>query len=738
METEKIEGEVKEIIYYNDENCYSVFELDYAKTVITAVGHIPFVTSGERVILTGVWINHPDYGDQFKFESFVRTMPQKVSAIKTYLASGVIPGIRESTAQKITDLFGEDSLEVIKNEPERLTVIKGISHSKAMKMNEAFLIRQDAANTVMYFQQFGVSAKMAAKIHKKFGTLAIDMVKSNPYTLCDEISGIGFKTADRIAFSMGVAANHPGRIKSGICFALGEAAQNGHTCFPKKQLIPYCEKLLSCDEVDVTSAFDSLLFSNRLVYESDTDLCYLSSLYNEEVSVATRLLTLLSQKPEKISCDLDAAIDEASEGIVLSDKQREAVMAALCENISIITGGPGTGKTTIINTILKIFFKLGKSVALAAPTGKAAKRLGEACGAEAKTLHRLLKLDIISDTDDYTYTLEREEPLDFDVIIVDEMSMVDLSLMSALLKSLRRGARLILAGDSDQLPSVGAGNVLKDIIDSKRFTVITLTEVFRQAGESMIVTNAHRINSGHLPICNQKDKDFFFISRAASDVCASISELAALRLPKSYNYDPLRHIQVLSPSRKGVTGTAALNASLQTVLNPPAPSKSERRHGDILFRTGDKVMQIKNNYNIPYTRLSDGGEGMGIYNGDIGIIKDINLKASLMLIEFDEEKYVEYEFSWLDELVLAYALTVHKSQGCEFKAVILSVAPTAPMLTVRNLLYTAVTRAREIVVLVGSDDTVAKMVANNRETKRYSGLLPKLTSASVPLDRISL
>lgn len=725
MEKEILEGEVREIVYYNDDNCYCVFDLNFGKNLITCVGHIPYLTAGECVRLEGNWTSHVDYGEQFKFESFIRTIPQKVSAIRTYLASGIIPGIREATAVKMTDVFGEETLEVIKNEPERLTMIKGISLAKAMKMNEAFLIRQDAANTVMYFQQFGVSAKMAVKIHKKFGTLAVDLIKGNPYTLCDEISGIGFKTADRIASQMGVPHTHPGRIKSGIRHALGEAAQNGHTCYPKDSLLPYCCRLLGCDMVDVESGFSDLVSSGKIVYETKTDMCYLTVLYNEELSVATKLLSLAEKRRKKLPLDIDAAIEEANEGITLSPRQYDAVKAALTENIMVITGGPGTGKTTIINTILKIVFKLGLKVSLAAPTGKAAKRLSEACNAETKTLHRLLGLDIISDSEDYAYNTSIE-PLTSDVVIVDEMSMVDLSLMNALLKSLKQGARLILAGDSDQLPSVGAGNVLKDIIDSGRFNVITLTEVFRQAQESMIVTNAHRINSGQMPLCNVKDKDFFFMPRSPYDADTTIADLCAKRLPGTYSYDPLRHIQVLCPSKKGATGTVSLNNTLQRYLNPPQKGKKEKKYGETLFRTGDKVMQVKNNYNIPYLRLSDNEEGLGIYNGDIGIILDIDTKKAVMVIEFDDERLVEYDFAWLDELELAYALTVHKSQGCEFKAVILSVSPVAPMLTVRNLLYTAVTRAREIVVLVGNEDTVAKMVANNRETKRYSGLPDKL------------
>ncbi len=726
MEKEYIEGEVREIVYYNDDNCYCVFDLNYAKNLITCVGHIPYITAGERVRLEGVWTTHPDYGEQFKFENFERTIPQKVSAIRVYLASGIIPGIREATAIKLTDTFGEDTLEIIKNEPERLTVVKGISLSKAMKMNEAFLIRQDAANTVMYFQQFGISAKMAVKIHKKFGSLAVDLIKGNPYTLCDEITGIGFKTADRIAFQMGISPSHPGRIKSGIRHALSEAAQNGHTCYPKSSLLPYCCRLLNCDMVSVESGFTDLIFSGKLVWEDSTDLCYLTALYNEELSVATRLLSLCTKKRKKPSFDVEGAILRAADSISLSAHQYDAVKSALEENIMVITGGPGTGKTTIINTILKICFAFGYKVALAAPTGKAAKRLSEACNAEAKTLHRLLSLDIISDSDDYTYTLDRAEPLDFDVVIVDEVSMVDLSLMSVLLKSLKPNTKLILAGDADQLPSVGAGNVLKDIIDSKVCTVITLTEVFRQAGESMIVTNAHRINSGQPPICNQKGKDFFFMPRTSLDADTTIADLCAKRLPGTYSYDPLRHIQVLCPSKKGSTGTINLNNTLQKYLNPPSKSKKEKKHGETLFRTGDKVMQVKNNYNIPYVRPQTEEEGIGIYNGDIGIILDIDTKKACMLIEFDDEKLVEYDFTWLDELELAYALTVHKSQGCEFKAVILSVSPVAPQLTVRNLLYTAVTRAREMVVLVGSEETVSRMVMNNRETKRYSGLLNKL------------
>ena len=727
MEKEMIEGEVREIVYYNEDNCYCVFDLDFGKNLITCVGHIPFLTAGERVRLEGVWTSHVDYGEQFKFDNFIRTIPQKVNAIRTYLASGVIPGIREATAVKMTDVFGEDTLEVIKNEPERLTVIKGISLIKAMKMNEAFLIRQDAANTVMYLQQFGVTSKMAVKIHKKFGSLAVDLIKGNPYTLCDEISGIGFKTADRIAFQMGVASSHPGRIKSGIRHALGEAAQNGHTCYPKSELIPYCTRLLGCDTVEIENGFLALIDAGKIVHEKATDLCYLTPLYNEELTVATKLLTLIGKRSKRPSFNIDAAIERASCGITLSEKQYEAVKCACKENILIITGGPGTGKTTIINTILTIAYNAGLEVSLAAPTGKAAKRLSEACNAEAKTLHRLLGLDVISETDEYTYNKDSNDPLMADIVIVDEVSMVDLSLMSALLKSLKSDAKLILAGDADQLPSVGAGNVLKDIIDSGKFPVITLTEVFRQAQESMIVTNAHRINSGQLPICNIKDKDFFFMPRSPKDADTTIATLCAQRLPATYSYNPLRDIQVLCPSKKGPTGTIALNNTLQQYLNPPAKAKREKKYGDTVFRMGDKVMQIKNNYNIPYVNLKTNNEGLGIYNGDIGIIADIDPKRSVMIIEFDDERLVEYDFAWLDELELAYALTVHKSQGCEFKAVILSVSPVAPMLCVRNLLYTAVTRAREIVVLVGNDETVGRMVANNRETKRYSGLPLKLS-----------
>ncbi|MBQ8002107.1 MAG: ATP-dependent RecD-like DNA helicase [Clostridia bacterium] len=725
MEKEFIEGEVREIVYYNDDNCYCVFDLDFGKNLITCVGHIPYLTAGERVRLEGYWTSHVDYGEQFKFDNFIRTIPHKVNAIRTYLASGVIPGIREATAIKMTDLFGEETLEVIRNAPEKLTAIKGISHAKAMKMNEAFLIRQDAANTVMYFQQFGVSAKMAVKIHKKFGSLAVDLIKGNPYTLCDEISGIGFKTADRIAFQMGVAATHPGRIKSGIRHALGEAAQNGHTCYPKEKLIPYCCSLLGCDKVEIESGFSDLVLSGRIVYEKTTDYCYLTPLYNEELSVATHLLSMVGKKQKKHRFNVEAAIEECRGDIILSDKQYEAVKRACEENILIITGGPGTGKTTIINTILKIASCAGLSVSLAAPTGKAAKRLSEACQTEAKTLHRLLGLDVISENDEYTYTVDCDSPLTSDIVIVDEMSMVDLSLMSVLLKSLKNDAKLILAGDADQLPSVGAGNVLKDIISSGKFPVITLTEVFRQAQQSMIVTNAHRINSGEMPLCNIKEKDFFFMPRSSADAPATIADLCAKRLPASYSYNPLRDIQVLCPSRKGTTGTIALNATLQQYLNPPCKGKAEKKYGDTIFRTGDKVMQVKNNYNIPYTKGDT--EGLGIYNGDIGIICDIDTKRSSMTVEFDDERLVEYDFAWLDELELAYALTVHKSQGCEFKAVILSVAPVAPMLCVRNLLYTAVTRAREIVVLVGNDETVFKMVSNNHVTKRYSGLPQKLS-----------
>ncbi len=725
--TERItlEGEVYEIVYLNEDNGYTVCEVDVNGVLTVAVGHMPFISPGETVRLTGVWTTHAEYGKQLKVENVERVLPQSVNAIYSYLASGVISGIGASTARKIVDRFGEEALDVLRSSPELLTEIKGISMRKAEAMSEAFLLRQDTAETVMFFQKFGITPNLAVKIYKKYGGTAVELVKDNPYALCETIQGIGFKTCDRLAVSLGLPFDSRSRIKSGLKYALSEALLNGHTCYPESALTDYAAKLLGCPLESVRDCYSELLLTGGII--SENSLAYLPQYYNLEISAANRLAFLAKTK-EDSAAELTSMVNEYAEkcGITLSDEQREAILTANTRKVLVITGGPGTGKTTIMKGVLSVMLRRGREVALCAPTGKAAKRLEESCGYEAKTIHRLLEVGSISD-EQQRFSRNETNPLTADYVIVDEMSMVDLQLIDALLRAMKRGAGIIMTGDADQLPSVGAGNVLSDIINSGVVPMIRLNTVFRQAEESMIVVNAHRINDGEMPDLSNGYSDFFFMNRPDHQSAAElITDLTAARLPKAYGYCKPGDIQVLSPSKKGTAGVASLNAMLQQRLNPPAKGKAEHKRGEVFFRVGDKVIQIKNNYDAVWQNRADGSEGFGIFNGDIGVIKSISKENHELSVEFDDGKTVAYDFTLLDNLELAYALTVHKSQGCEFKAVVIPVCGFMPLLMTRNLLYTAVTRAKELVVLVGSPEAVAEMVHNNRRSRRYTGLTEKL------------
>lgn len=721
-----LEGEVYEIVYVNEDNGYTVCEIDVNGVLTVAVGHMPFISPGETVKLTGVWTTHAEYGKQLKVESLERLLPQNVSAIYSYLASGVISGIGASTARKIVDRFGEDTFDILRSSPELLTEIKGITMRKAEAMSESFIVRQDTAETVMFFQQFGITPNLAVKIYKKYGPMAVDLVKDNPYALCETIQGVGFKTCDSIAVSLGLPFDSRNRIKSGLKYALAEAAANGHTCYPEGSLLEYTMKFLGCSLDSVRDCFSEALLAGTLI--SENSFVYLPMYYNMEIAVANRLAFLAKAKEEPADQKLFELVNEYAGqcNITLSEEQREAILTANTRKVMVITGGPGTGKTTIMKGVLNVMLRRGKEVALCAPTGKAAKRLEESCGYEAKTIHRLIEVGAISD-EDQRFSRNESNPLSADFIIVDEMSMVDIQLIDALLKAMKRGAGIIMAGDVDQLPSVGAGNVLSDILNSGVVPMVRLNTVFRQAEESMIVVNAHRINDGEMPNLSNSHSDFFFMHRPDHRTSADvILDLVSLRLSKAYGYDRLSDIQVLSPSKKGVAGVVSLNALIQERLNPHSCDKPEQKRGNVVFRKGDKVIQIKNNYDTEWKNPSDGSQGFGIFNGDIGVIKDIRKEDRVMHVEFDDGKIVEYDFALLDNLELAYALTVHKSQGCEFKAVIIPVCSFMPMLMTRNLLYTAITRAKELVVLVGSPDAVSKMVRNNHRSKRYTGLLEKL------------
>ncbi len=721
-----LDGEVYDIIYVNEDNGYTVCEIDANGVLVVAVGHMPFVTPGETVRLTGSWANHAEYGRQLRVESIERVLPQSVGSIYSYLASGVINGIGSATARKIVDRFGEDSLNILRSSPEQLTEIKGITLRKAEAMSEAFILRQDTAETVMFFQKFGITPNLAMKIYKKYGAAAIDLVKNNPYSLCDTIQGIGFKTCDRIAVSIGIPFDSRNRVRSGLKYVLSEVAMNGNTCYPEDELADCTARLLCCGIDTVRDCYSEAVLAGAII--SENSLAYLPMYYNLEISVANRLAFLAKSKEEPADENLFSLLDEYARqcSLTLSEEQREAILTANTRKVTVITGGPGTGKTTIMKGVLNVMLRRGREVLLCAPTGKAAKRLEEACGFEAKTIHRLLEVSAISD-EEQRFSKNEANPLSADFIIVDEMSMVDIQLIDALLKAMKRGAGIILAGDVDQLPSVGAGNVLSDIINSGVVPLVKLNTVFRQAEESMIVVNAHRINDGKMPELGNTRSDFFFMSRPDhGSAAALIRELVSVRLPKAYGYDPFGDIQVLSPSKKGIAGVASLNSMIQERLNPPAADKPEQKRGELVFRLGDKVIQTKNNYAAEWENPADSTSGFGIFNGDIGVIKDIDGIDKSLSVEFDDGKTVKYDFAALDNLELAYALTVHKSQGCEFKAVIIPVCSFAPMLMTRNLLYTAITRAKELVVLVGSADSVAAMVRNNRRSKRYTGLLEKL------------
>ena len=721
---ETIEGEIYEIIFHNEENGYTVCEVSVNNSLITVCGHMPFIAPGEGVRINGKWINHPEYGEQFSAVFVERMLPKREGAILAYLSSGILTGVRESTAKKIVAKFGEDALDIIATSPERLSEIKGITLSRAQKISEAFLIKQEASQTVMFLQEFGVTPNISLKVHRQLGQNAIELIRENPYILCDRVERIGFITADRIAKSMNIAPNHPGRIASGIKYALMQASLTGHTCLEYNHLADYCISFLNCTMEELTASFVTLKGKNELIFEEN--MVFLPIYYNAELTVASRISLLQNQKIATPHIDENIDIFSEKHNIKLSPMQRAAVKMANENGILIITGGPGTGKTTIMKIIMEIFKKEELKVELCAPTGKAAKRLSDSCRVEARTLHRLLEVNPASTDEVRQFVKNEQNPLDADVVIVDEMSMVDILLFSSLLKALKRGARLILAGDSDQLASVGAGNVLCDMLESEAVKSVRLNEVFRQAEESRIVTNAHRINSGLLPLANDKNTDFFFMNRTSEGAVETICELCSGRLNKAYGFDALSDIQVLSPSRKGIAGTVNLNKILQSTLNPPQKGKKEKKFGERIFRVGDKVIQIKNNYDILWTSMDDSTDGFGIYNGDIGVILDISTANKTLTICFDDYKIVEYDFSMAEDLEIAYALTVHKSQGSEWNAVIIPVCSFPPMLMTRNLLYTAVTRAKKLVILVGSEAAISRMVENNLKEKRYSCLIKRL------------
>ena len=727
-----ITGYVDHIVYRNADNGYTVLNLINSEMEITCVGIFSAVSEGENIEVTGEYVDHPTYGKQFKADHYEQKEPTDELSIERYLGSGAIKGVGAALAARIVRRFKADTFRIIEEEPERLAEIKGISERKAMEISDQVAEKRDLRQAMIFLQQYGISLALAVKIYQTYGQQIYGIIKENPYKLADDVDGVGFRIADEIAARVGIRTDSDFRVRSGILYALLQASVDGHTYLPESELTRRASDLLGVDGALIEKHYMDLAIERKLVLkEKDGQMqIYAASYYYMENNCAVLLKNLDMQYDvaDKEIQDRVRRIEKQT-GMTLDEKQMDAVKEAVRSGLLVITGGPGTGKTTTINTIIKYFELEGMDIFLAAPTGRAAKRMSEMTGYEARTIHRMLE---ISGGTEGNAGFERNEnnPLETDVIIIDEMSMVDINLIHSLLKAIVPGTRLILVGDVNQLPSVGAGCVLKDIIDSECFHVVKLTKIFRQASQSDIIVNAHKINRGEEVVLDNKSMDFFFLKRYDADVIISVViQLIRQKLPKFVDATPY-DIQVLTPMRKGLLGVERLNRILQEYLNPPDKSKVEHEYGDGLFREGDKVMQTKNNYQIEWEVQSKYGfaieKGMGIFNGDMGIVKKINTYAETVTVEFDEGRIVEYPFKMLEELELAYAITIHKSQGSEYPAVVIPLLSGPRMLMNRNLLYTAVTRARKCVTLVGNEKTFYEMVENITEQKRYSGLRDRI------------
>ncbi len=725
---EKLCGIVEGVIYENPANGYTVCDLSSDGKLYTLTGCMPGLSEGERLEAYGEWKKHPEYGEQFNVRMFERLMPENEDEIEMYLGSGILPHIGKSTARKIVEKFGKDALDIIENNPDRLVEIKGITKAKADEIYKRYVEQIGLKKIIVFFQRFGVSPNLAIKAYRTFGENITNLVRGNPFVLT-VIDGFTFKTCDQIAQSMEIPKDFLPRIYAGIkSVLLNSAYLNGHTFLPKAALIGQAKIFLEVETDRIEDGVSVLAMQGEIVIErmDDFDGVYLTLFYDAERSVAERLKEMsgLIYQMEKSELDRMIASAEQETEIILADSQRDAIDAVLRNTATVITGGPGTGKTTIINSIIKIMEAQGKDIVLAAPTGRAAKRMTEVTGVEAKTIHRLLE-NMPSQGGQVYFGKNEQNKLDCDILIVDEMSMVDILLLHHLLLALPQKSRLIMVGDADQLPAVGTGNVLRDIIESDSIECIKLTEIFRQAKESMIVVNAHRINKGHMPYCNDADNDFFMLECSDADyLCETIADLCETRLPKAYGVDSISQIQVLTPTRKTQIGVQNLNEILQKRLNPPKHRGAEKASGGCVFRVGDKVMQNKNNYNLEWIRGAE--KGMGVFNGDVGFVTDINYLAKNITVTYEDEKLVKYEFTSLEELELAYAVTVHKSQGSEFDVVIMPMFDTHRLLMTRNLLYTAITRAKKLVILVGKEEILKKFVDNDNIQPRYSGLRDKM------------
>ena len=725
---------MEDTVFRNEENGYSVISVLSGKEEHIAVGILPPLTPGEQLLLTGNWVEHPQYGRQFKCTSCQIQKPTSLLGIERFLSSGLIKGVGEATARLLVRSFGEDTLDAM-TDVDKLKSLKGISEKRARMIAVSFAEQYGVRRNMIFLQSYGISPALSLKIAKAYGDRTEAVMRENPYRMVDDVEGAGFLTADRIALSMGIPRDSGFRLRYGLKYVLQEASVNaGHTYLPADELLSRAAEMMSAGREVLSAHLDALLLSRDLVLSrvEDRDCVFLSSMYYCETETAMRLLKILMTAPTADARGASREIRryEQENGITFSPLQKQAVLSAVEKGVLVITGGPGTGKTTIINCILSLLAPKGK-VLLAAPTGRAAKRMSEATGEDAKTIHRLLEYS----GEEQRFLRSQDNPLKCACVIVDEMSMVDVFLMRSLLRAVQNGTRLILVGDADQLPSVGAGNVLRDILASGAVPSVRLTDIYRQSEQSMIVMNAHRINRGEMPVLNRKGSDFFFERRPSQEEAArTVVSLCAARLPAYLNLkDGYHSIQVMAPAKKGACGVYALNRLLQDTFNPERPRLPQITFGDHVFRPGDKVMHIRNDYQLSWT-TDAGGEGEGVFNGDLGFVTGVDPEEHTVTVRYDDERNVTYEYSQLEELELAYCISVHKSQGSEFPAIVLPVTGGPRMLLTRNLFYTALTRARQLVVLVGSERVIAEMVNNDYVTVRYTALKQRILEQNGPAE----